>query len=131
MSIKILTIDDSKAVRMIVQRAFKPYDCSIHEASNGEEGLVAAAAEKPDLILLDITMPVMDGIMMLSKLRATPELKSIPVIMLSAENSRENVVLITGLGVQDYVVKPFKDEEIIAKVNALIPLLAKVSAVAG
>jgi CheY-like chemotaxis protein len=131
MTIKILTIDDSKAVRMIVQKAFKSYECTICEASNGDEGLVVAAAEKPDLILLDITMPGMDGISMLTHLRANPELKSIPVIMLSAENSRENVALIAGLGIQGYVVTPFKDEQIVANVRAVVPLEAKPSEVVG
>lgn len=70
MSLKILTVDDSKAVRIIVKRSFKEYDCEIVEAANGVEGLAAAAKEKPDLILLDVTMPVMDGVEMLAKLKS-------------------------------------------------------------
>ena len=104
MSFKILSIDDSKAVRMIIQRSFRPYDCIICEASNGEEGLAVAAKEKPDLILLDITMPIMDGVTMLAALRNNPELKEIPVIMLTAEHGRENVANIVSLGVRDYLV---------------------------
>ncbi len=59
---KILSVDDSKTIRLIVKRAFAPYDCTVCEATNGEEGLAAAANERPDLIVLDITMPVMDGV---------------------------------------------------------------------
>ena len=59
---KILTVDDSKTVRIIVRKAFKTYDCEITEAGNGVEGLAVAAREMPDLILLDVTMPVMDGV---------------------------------------------------------------------
>ncbi|HXP62275.1 MAG TPA: response regulator, partial [Dongiaceae bacterium] len=60
MSVKILTIDDSKTIRMIVAKAFKPYDCTILEAANGIVGLAVASRERPDLVLLDYTMPVMD-----------------------------------------------------------------------
>ena len=77
---KILSVDDSRTIRMIVTRTFKPYDCAVVEASNGEEGLAMAAKEKPDLIILDVTMPVMDGVTMLTKLKENPDLKAIPVI---------------------------------------------------
>ena len=125
MSTKILSVDDSRTIRMIVTRAFAPYDCKVSEACNGEEGLVKAAAEKPDLIVLDITMPVMDGVTMLTKLKESPELKGIPVIMLTAESGRENVAYIAKLGVRDYLVKPFKDEQLIEKVVRVIPLQKK------
>ena len=113
---------------MIVTRTLKNHDCSILEASNGEEGLAVAAKEKPDVILLDITMPVMDGITMLTKLREDPELKGTPVIMLTAESSRENVAHIARLGVRDYLVKPFKEEQLIEKLGRIIPLGLKAAA---
>lgn len=122
---KILTVDDSKTIRMIVGRTFRPYDCVVCEAGNGEEGLAAASREKPDLIILDITMPVMDGVTMLGKLKENAELKGIPVIMLTAESGLENVAHITKLGVSDYLVKPFKDEQLIEKTLRVIPLQKK------
>lgn len=125
MPTKILSVDDSKTIRMIVKRTFAPYDCVVCEAANGEEGLTKAAAEKPDLIILDITMPVMDGVTMLIKLKESPELKGIPVIMLTAESGRENVAYIAKLGVHDYLVKPFKDEQLIEKVNRVVTLTKK------
>ena len=125
MPTKILSVDDSKTIRMIVKRTFAPYDCVVCEAANGEEGLTKAAAEKPDLIILDITMPVMDGVAMLIKLKESPELKGIPVIMLTAESGRENVAYIAKLGVHDYLVKPFKDEQLIEKVNRVVTLTKK------
>jgi len=128
MSKKILTVDDSKTIRMIIQRAFRAHDCSLCEAANGEEGLAKAAAEKPDIIILDITMPVMDGITMLTKLRQDPELKATPVIMLSAESGRENVETITKLGISDYLVKPFKEEQLLEKVGKVMPLQLKPAA---
>ena len=128
---KILSVDDSKTIRMIVKRTFAPYDCTVLEAANGEEGLATAAAEKPDLIVLDITMPVMDGVTMLDKLKESADLKAIPVIMLTAESGRENVAYIAKLGVRDYLVKPFKDDQLIEKVKRVIALQPKGAAVAA
>ena len=59
MRYKVLTVDDSKTVRIIVKKAFKPFDCEIFEAANGVEGLAVASKETPDLILLDVTMPLL------------------------------------------------------------------------
>jgi two-component system, cell cycle response regulator len=122
MRYKVLTVDDSKTVRIIVRKAFKNYDCDILEAGNGIEGLAVAAKESPDLILLDITMPVMDGVEMLTKLKSDPKLKAIPVIMLTAEGGRDNVLKIAKIGVRDYLVKPFKEEALIEKAGRVIDL---------
>jgi two-component system cell cycle response regulator len=122
MNMKILTVDDSRTIRMIVTRTLKSHGCTVCEAANGEEGLAVAAAERPDAILLDITMPVMDGVTMLTKLREDPLLKDTPVIMLTAESSRENIAQIARLGVRDYLVKPFKDEQLIEKLRPILAL---------
>ncbi|HEY1171436.1 MAG TPA: response regulator [Verrucomicrobiae bacterium] len=122
---KILTVDDSKTIRLIVGKAFKPFDCDIFEASNGVEGLAVASREKPDLIILDLTMPIMDGAEMLAKLKSSPELKNIPVIMLTAEAGRENVLRIARMGVRDYLIKPFKEEQLIERSSRVIDLKPK------
>jgi two-component system cell cycle response regulator len=122
MRYKVLTVDDSKTVRIIVRKAFKPYDCDILEAGNGVEGLAVAAKENPALILLDVTMPVMDGVEMLTKLKSDPALKAIPVIMLTAEGGREHVLKIAKIGVRDYLVKPFKEEVLIEKCGRVLDL---------
>ena len=125
MAAKILSVDDSRTIRLIVGKAFKPYECTVLEAGNGEEGLATAAREKPDLIVLDVTMPIMDGVTMLTKLREDESLKSIPVIMLTAESGRENVLHIAKLGVRDYLVKPFKEDQLIEKAGRVITLQKK------
>ncbi len=122
MRYKVLTVDDSKTVRIIVKKAFKTFDCEILEAGNGVEGLAIAAKEVPDLILLDVTMPVMDGVEMLTKLKSDPALKAIPVVMLTAEGGRDNVLKIAKIGVRDYLVKPFKEEVLIEKCGRVIDL---------
>jgi two-component system cell cycle response regulator len=127
---KILTVDDSKTIRMIVARAFKTFACEILEASDGVEGLAIVSREKPDIILLDYTMPVMDGFEMLNKLKANPESKNIPVVMLTAEAGRDNVLKIARLGVRDYLVKPFKEDLVVERVGRIIDLKAKNEAVA-
>jgi two-component system cell cycle response regulator len=128
MATRILSVDDSRTIRLIVTRALKPFDCQILEASNGEEGLAMAASEKPDLILLDISMPVMDGVTMLTRLKEDPALKPIPVIMLTAEAGRDNVLHIAKLGVRDYLVKPFKDQQLIEKIGRVVTLTKKPAA---
>ena len=122
MRYKLLTVDDSKTVRIIVRKAFKAYDCEIFEAANGVEGLAVAAKEMPDLILLDVTMPVMDGVEMLTKLKSDPALRGIPVMMLTAEGGREHVLRIAKIGIRDYIVKPFKEEVLIEKAGRIIDL---------
>jgi DNA-binding response OmpR family regulator len=122
MSHKILTVDDSRTIRMIVKKAFQQYDCNISEAENGMEGLALAAKVKPDLIILDITMPVMTGIEMLGKLKEDPELMAIPVIMLTAESGKDNVMGIVKMGVRDYIVKPFKGDQLIERARHIIDL---------
>jgi two-component system cell cycle response regulator len=128
MATKILSVDDSRTIRLIVGKAFKPYDCILVEAGNGEEGLAVAAREKPDLIILDVTMPVMDGVTMLTKLKEDAALKAIPVIMLTAESGRENVLQIARLGVRDYLVKPFKEDQLIEKAGRCVTLVKRAAA---
>jgi CheY-like chemotaxis protein/anti-anti-sigma regulatory factor len=128
MTLKVLTVDDSKTIRMIVKKAFQSYDCSICEAENGAEGLAAATKEKPGLIILDITMPVMNGIEMLDRLKGDPDLKNIPVIMLTAESGKDNVLNIVKKGIKDYMLKHFKGEDLIESVRKILPLESKTEA---
>lgn len=122
MRYKILSVDDSKTVRIIIKKAFKNYDCEILEAANGVEGLAIANKEPPDVILLDVTMPVMDGVEMLTKLKSDPNLKAVPVVMLTAEGGKDNVLKIAKIGVRDYIVKPFKEDVLVQKVGRIIDL---------
>lgn len=122
MKSKLLTVDDSKAVRMLVKKAFRECDVRILEATNGVEGLSVAGKEEPDLILLDVTMPVMDGVEMLTRLKGDNNTKDIPVIMLTAEGGRDNVLKIAKLGIRDYIVKPFKEKVLLEKAGRIIDL---------
>jgi two-component system, cell cycle response regulator len=125
MTPKILSIDDSKTIRLVLARLFRPFDCEWREAANGEEGLTIATREKPDLIILDYNMPVMDGVTMLRKLREDAALKRTPVIMLTAASGLESLATVARLGVRDYVTKPFREEELLAKVGRIISLIQR------
>ncbi|MGA4579836.1 response regulator [Limisphaera sp. VF-2] len=125
MPVRILSVDDSKTIRILVRKALRGYDCEVLEATNGEEGLAIAAREKPDVILLDVTMPVMDGVTMLTKLKETPELRAIPVVMITAESSWDSFQHFTRLGARDYLVKPFREDELLQAVSRIVVLSPK------
>ena len=122
MNQKILSIDDSKTIRLLLARMFRPFQVELREAGNGEEGLAQAKEMRPDLIVLDYNMPVMDGVTMLQHLRHDQNLKSIPVIMLTAESNPKIISTVARLGVRDYIVKPFQEQPLLAKVSKVIPL---------
>lgn len=124
---KILSVDDSKTVRVIIRNALKRFDCEIIEASNGMEGLDKAKVH-PDLVLLDITMPVMDGVEMLERLRADPALADIPVVMLTAEGQKTVAERALALGSRGYLMKPFTNDTLIRHVSEIISLSEKPAA---
>jgi hypothetical protein len=122
MNPKILSVDDSKTIRMLLKRLFLPFECDLYEAGDGQEGLEVAAREKPNLIILDYNMPVMDGVTMLRHMRENVELKRTPVIMLTAEASPEVIATVARLGVRDYVTKPFESEQLLDKATRIVTL---------
>ena len=122
MAMKILTVDDSMTIRSIIKNTLKEYDCEIHEAENGLLGLQSIIRIIPDLVILDITMPVMDGLEMLRKLRSSPRGKDMKILMLTAESAKENIVEIAKLGVTNYIVKPFTKEQLVDKINNIIEI---------
>jgi diguanylate cyclase (GGDEF)-like protein len=117
---RILVVDDDPETARLLHTWFRgqPYD--ILEARDGDEGLVVAAREKPDLILLDLRMPILDGHEVARGLKANPSTNGIPVILLSASNSVEDKVEAFAAGADDYVVKPFAFEEVDARIRAML-----------
>jgi DNA-binding response OmpR family regulator len=118
--IKVLVVDDEPDLVSTVEYRLKFADCQVVTASNGQEGLQRAAAEKPDLILLDTNMPVMDGHEMLQRLRADETLKNIPVIMVTARCASQDIAAASALGVSDYVTKPFDFVQLMEKIRAAV-----------
>ena len=122
---KILSVDDSRTIRLMLKRVFRPFHCELFEAADGMEGLEAVITHQPDLIMLDYNMPVMDGVTMLRKMREHDNIKRTPVIMLTAEDSNEVISTVARLGVRDYIIKPFEDENLLSKVARIINLERK------
>lgn len=115
MSKKILVIDDEKAIADIIKFNLKKEGYDVITANDGEEGITKVFTENPDLILLDIMMPKVDGYEVCKKLR---EKISTPIIMLTARAEEVDKVLGLELGADDYVTKPFGIRELIARVKA-------------
>lgn len=118
----ILTVDDSKALRLFVEQALSPFDCEVSEAANGYNAFFAIERARPDLILLDISMPVMDGIETLTRLKAAPELSAIPVIMLTSRADHVVKSQLPTLGASDSLMKPFTAAALLAKIRPILEL---------
>ena len=122
---RILVVDDEEDILSLVEYNLLKAGYLVSCVSRGEEALQLAQSLHPDLIILDYTMPLMDGYEMLTKLKSDPGLKSIPVIMLTAEAGRESVLKIAKQGVRDYLIKPFREEVIVERVIRIIDLKPK------
>ncbi|WP_101696806.1 response regulator [Clostridium minihomine] len=116
---KIMLVDDAAFMRMMIKDTLQKNGYTeIVEAGNGEQALATYAAEKPDLILMDITMPVMDGLEALRRLREMDS--SVKVVMCSAMGQETMVVDALKLGAKDFIVKPFKPDRIMKTVNSIL-----------
>lgn len=120
----ILVIDDSKAVRLIALKALASFDCDVREATNGFTGLFAMERLLPDLILLDVAMPTMNGDTLLEMMRSHDQLKKLPVIMLISTTDHKILPKITALGVGAFVKKPFTGEALVQAVRGVLRLKA-------
>jgi two-component system, cell cycle response regulator len=123
-SSRILVVDDSRAIRQILRRSLEDIGYSVAEAADGVEALAACRLDLPDLVLLDVDMPVMDGLATLQEMRADCELSSLPVIFLTARTTGDDVAVGLGLGAQDYLRKPCHPAELEARVSAVLRLKA-------
>jgi two-component system alkaline phosphatase synthesis response regulator PhoP len=124
--VKVLLVDDDRdfveATRLVLES--KPYDVIV--AYNGSEGLKKAKSEKPDLIILDVIMPVKDGFNAAEELKKDPELNAIPVIMLTSFSDRVGETTLSvsqglTLDTEDYIDKPVSPHELLKRVEKLLP----------
>jgi len=126
MQTRILTVDDSNTLRSLVKRLFNGYSVQFFEASNGLEGLEIAIKESLDLILLDITMPIMDGVTMLTKLRESENTKHTPVIILTAYSDKDTEATVGHLGAIEYMLKPFDEEYFVQRIRHFVKIEHKI-----
>lgn len=111
----VLIADDEKDIRSALRIYLKPEGYTLLEAENGKQVLETVQKEKVDLVLLDIMMPVMDGIETISRLR---EFSNVPVILLTAKSEDTDKVMGLNIGADDYITKPFNPAEVIARVRS-------------
>lgn len=115
---RVLSVDDSSMVRKIIRGAVEVLDGELLEASDGIEALDLLEEEykRVDLILLDWNMPRLDGMEVLKRLKADRRFRSIPVMMVTTESERENIVRAIQHGAVHYLLKPFTIEELIKRI---------------
>ena len=118
----ILVMDDDPVIQKLLSVNFEMEGYRVVTASDGVEGLGRVAAEPPDLVLLDVMMPKMDGIAVLRALKADQQTANIPVLMLSAKAQATDISGGLDAGADDYITKPFDPLELLDKVAALIGL---------
>jgi two-component system KDP operon response regulator KdpE len=118
----ILVIDDEPQILRALRTILSAHKYRVTVAQTGEEGLALAAAELPDIIILDLGLPDMDGIIVCARLREWTE---IPIIILSVRNQEQDKVRALDKGADDYLVKPFGIEELLARIRVALRHLAK------
>ena len=118
--VKILLVDDKPDLVEIIQHRLDLYGWEVITSADGKEGLEKAAKENPDLIVLDINMPVMNGHEMLDCLRRDPDLKGIPVIMCTMSNEIEDLTKASSFNISDYFTKPFNCTELAEKIREVL-----------
>jgi len=119
-NIKILVVDDMSTMRRIVKNIMKQLGfANVEEAENGQDALDKLRAESYGFVISDWNMPVMTGIDLLRAIRADDKLKAIPVLMVTAEAQKENLLEAIQAGVSNYIVKPFTAEVLQEKMNKI------------
>jgi CheY-like chemotaxis protein len=120
----VLAVDDIPLNLLLVQKMLSRFHFRMRTAAGGQQALDAVAAEKPDLILLDLMMPGVDGFEVLRQLRANPETAGIRIVILSALNSNEDIVKGFNAGANDFIMKPIIMEKLLTCVITQIQLVA-------
>jgi len=124
-NIKILVVDDFSTMRRIVKNLLQELGyTNIQEADDGNTALPMLKAAKFDFVVTDWNMPGMTGIDLLKAIRADPALKAMPVLMVTAENSREQIIEAAQSGVNGYIVKPFTGATLKEKIDRIFERLA-------
>ena len=116
----ILVVDDVRIIRRLVKVNLELEGHTVFEAENGKEALERIGELKPDLILLDVIMPFLDGFQVLKRLREDEQTRSIPVIMLTSCTEEANQIKSWEIGISDFVAKPFNPNALVSVVNQVL-----------
>lgn len=118
--VKVLVVDDEPNIVQTLKDRLEMNDYEVFAAHNGADGLKVAREESPDVVLLDVIMPVMDGHEMLEKLREQDWGKCISVIMLTARSQAQDIARARACGIDDYIIKPFDLTELLEKIESIV-----------
>jgi two-component system, cell cycle response regulator DivK len=121
MSRCILVVEDQEDNRQIVRDLLTTTDYEVIEAENGEEALAAIAKQQPDLILMDIQLPMMDGYEATRRIKADPALRAIPIIAVTSYALSGDEEKARAAGCDDFVPKPFSPRQLLAKIQKYLP----------
>ena len=121
MTKRILVVEDQEDNRQIIRDMLAGRDYEIIEAENGEEALAAVAKQRPDLILMDVQLPIMDGYEATRRIKADPALRSIPIIAVTSYALSEEDKRARAAGCDDYVAKPYSPRQLLAKIRQHLP----------
>lgn len=116
---KILIVEDERDILQLVKMYLEKEGFRVLTASTGSEGLKLTKSEKPDLIILDLMLPEIDGLEVCKRLRSAPDTAMLPIIMLTAKAEESDTVIGLELGADDYVTKPFSPKALVARVKAM------------
>ena len=116
----ILVIEDEKDIRELIKFNLKKYGYNVITSINGEEGLQYSSLHNPDLILLDIMLPGINGFQFCSTIRKSNNLKNIPVIIITALGDEKNIVKGLEKGADDYIIKPFSNKVLLARIKNVL-----------
>ena len=121
MSKRILVVEDQEDNRQIIRDLLSATDYEIVEAGSGEEALAAVAKQRPDLILMDIQLPGIDGYEVTRRIKADPTLRSIPIIAVTSYALSGEVQKARAAGCDEYVPKPYSPRQLLAKIRQYLP----------
>jgi two-component system phosphate regulon response regulator PhoB len=116
----IVVIEDEPDIREVMEHNLRREGFRVISAPDGEAGLRRIREESPDLVLLDLMLPGLDGVEICRRLKENPVTRTIPVIMVTAKGEESDVILGLGLGADDYITKPFSPREVVARVKAVL-----------
>jgi len=117
---KILVIEDEPDILEVIQYNLEREGAKVITCRNGEQGLSRIRTDNPDLVVLDLMLPGMDGVEVCRQVKADPVTRDIPVIMVTAKGEESDVVLGLGIGADDYITKPFSPKELVARVKVVM-----------
>jgi two-component system phosphate regulon response regulator PhoB len=117
---RVLVIEDEADIREVIQYNLSREGFAVVGVGDGEEGLDLAQSDPPDLVLLDLMLPGIDGIELCRQLKYDPVTRAIPIVMVTAKGEEADIVLGLGVGADDYITKPFSPRELVARVKAVL-----------